>query len=104
MKTEQEQIEEMAEHLINLGELLSLAYAEEVCRGFDKRNKDSYYIEISEKLYSEGYRKASDVIDEFVERLAKKEIIGRVKGELTFVVPCEDIKKVIIEMRQEVEK
>lgn len=59
---------------------------------------------ISNGIYSAGYRKASDVIDEFTERLAKKEIIGRVKGELTFVVPCEDIKKVIIEMRKEVEK
>ena len=104
MKTEQEQIEEMAEHLVNLGELLSLAYAEEVCRGFDKRNKDSYYIEISEKLFQQGYRKATEVIDEFVEKLAKKELICKVKEELTFVVPCEDIKKVIIEMRKEVEK
>ena len=59
---------------------------------------------ITNGIYSAGYRKASDVIDEFVERLAKKEIIGRVKGELTVVVPCEDIKKVIIEMQQEVEK
>ena len=59
---------------------------------------------ISNGIYSAGYRKASDVIDEFAERLAKKEIIGRVKGELTVVVPCEDIKKVIIEMQQEVEK
>lgn len=108
MKTEQEQIEEMAEHLVNLGELLSLAYAEEVCRGFDKRNKDSYYIEICEKLYSKGYRKASDVIDEFVERLGKRfektETIvnclhGRTNTEIDRI-----IKIVAAEMRQEVEK
>ena len=104
MKTKQEQIEEMAEYLVNLGELLSLAYAEEVCRGFDKRNKDSYYIEISEKLYSEGYRKASDVIDEFVERIKKDEESVKIGNEWEAVVRDIDIEKIADEMRQEVER
>lgn len=104
MKTKQEQIEEMAEHLVNLGELLSLAYAEEVCRGFDKRNKDSYYIEISEKLFQQGYRKASDVIDEFVERIKKDEESVKIGNEWEAVVRDIDIEKIAAEMRQEVEK
>lgn len=90
MKTKQEQIEEIeitVRHNCNK-------------QGIAKHCPER----ISNGIYSAGYRKASDVIDEFAERLAKKEIIGRVKGELTFVVPCEDIKKIIIEMRQEAEK
>ena len=104
MKTKQEQIDEMAEYLVNLGELLSLAYAEEVCRGFDKRNKDSYYIEISEKLHIAGYRKASDVIDEFVERIKKDEESVKIGNEWEAVVRDIDIEKIAAEMRQEVEK
>lgn len=104
MKTKQEQIEEMAEHLVNLGDLLSLAYAEEVCRDFDKRNKDSYYIEISEKLFQQGYRKASDVIDEFVERIKKDEESVKIGNEWEAVVRDIDIEKIAAEMRQEVEK
>ena len=104
MKTKQEQIEEMAERLVELGELLSLAYAEEVCRGFDKRNKDSYYIEISEKLFQQGYRKASDVIDEFVERIKKDEESVKIGNEWEAVVRDIDIEKIAAEMRQEVEK
>lgn len=103
MKTRQEQIEELAGRLVELGELLSLAYAEEVCRGFDKRNKDSYYIEISEKLYSEGYRKASDVIDEFASSLKNSIIINDLDKEPREVLLAE-IDELAVEMRQEVEK
>lgn len=100
MKTKQEQsiIEEMARCM---GEKNFLCADD--CENCIQIPCKCKLLKQSKLLYKAGYRKASDVIDEFVERLAKKEIIGRVKGELTVVVPCEDIKKVIIEMRQESE-
>ena len=95
MNKKQEQIKEIAQEICG-------AKDSDICQnGCSKACFDWKY---AERAYFAGYRKASDVIDEFVEKLAKKELIGRVKEELTFVVPCEDIKKVIIEMRQEVEK
>lgn len=62
MKTEQEQINEIAKTMCE-------EFGTDVCN-YDCpcintcANKD-----ISERLYSAGYRKANDVIDEFVERI-----------------------------------
>lgn len=65
MKTEQEQINEIAKTMCE-------EFGTDVCN-YDCpcintcANKD-----ISERLYSAGYRKASDVIDEFAEQLKQK--------------------------------
>ena len=98
MKTDREQIRKIAD---------AISYEcqqSKTCDNCFERGRVCSDYKTAEKLYSAGYRKASDVIEEFVERLAKKEVIGRVNKELTFVVQCEDIKKIISDMRQEVEK
>lgn len=107
MKTKQEQIEEMAK------------FMHYKAHGKDK-NCDNEKCEMcwcsckndAELLYSAGYRKASDVIDEFVERV-KERLEEFTKQDYEDGVPyyhadCEQIDNVIDdvadEMRQEVEK
>lgn len=72
MKTEQEQIKEMAECLSNIDETVDMCEAWN-CEGC-KHKQYSYgyfceYLRKAGRLYDLGYRKASDVIDEFVERI-----------------------------------
>ena len=80
------------------------------CPYFDKRNYVccSEGMKEAEDLYTAGYRKAGEVVDEFVERLEKRfeqtETIanclhGRTNTEIDRI-----IKIVAAEMRQEVEK
>lgn len=69
MCDEQKQIEEMAEHLIDIQRDFN-EYCAKPCRGCELGgivNCENYYK--SEQLYKKGYRKQSEVIDEFVKRL-----------------------------------
>lgn len=63
MKTRQEQIEEMAKDIYKCKNCPS-----------DCNNSCGCYFEAS-RYYKAGYRKASDVIDEFVERL--KQVLNK---------------------------
>lgn len=58
----------------------------------------------AEKLYDAGYRKASEVIDEFVERLKQYEESVKIGNEWKAVVRDVDIERIAAEMRQEVEE
>lgn len=55
-------------------------------------------------MYSQGYRKASEVIDEFVERLKQYEESVKIGNEWKAVVRDVDIERIAAEMRQEVEE
>lgn len=100
---EQKQIEEMAKVIENaITETSSEKAPANVCEARCE----------AEALYSAGYRKQSDVIDEFVERV-KERLEEFTKQDYEDGVPyyhadCEQIDNVIDdvadEMRQEVEK
>lgn len=96
MKTEQEKIEEMAK-------VIQKIYITKISR-------NEYCL--AQDIYKAGYRKASDVIDEFVARV-KERLEEFTKQDYEDGVPyyhadCEQIDNVIDdvadEMRQEVEK
>ena len=55
-------------------------------------------------MYNQGYRKASEVIDEFVERLKQYEESVKIGIEWKAVVRDVDIERIAAEMRQEVEE
>lgn len=93
MKTEQEKIEEMARHM---------------CRIDDEHynckncvvNSPCIYLRGAAMNYNNGYRKASEVIDEFVERLKEEnEISFRRYGK---GIRISTIFRIADEMRQEV--
>lgn len=98
--TEQEQIEEMAK-------VICENYGTNYCKEFCGIATCSDPV-VAQDIYNQGYRKANDVIDEFVERLldrfAKTETIanclhGRTNTEIDSI-----IKIVAAEMRKEFEK
>lgn len=102
MKTEQEQIEEMAKEMY-LNCFCSHDHCE-TCHFVKKCNQNHF----AKNAYNMSYRKASDVIDGFVERLldrfAKTETIanclhGRTNTEIDSI-----IKIVAAEMRKEFRK
>lgn len=90
MKTKQEQIDEMENEL--------LAYTPMIDIPFESFN------EIATAVHNIGYRKASDVIDEFVERLFKLSKEQGEHGVYTIKSWVENVNTVASEMRQEVEK
>ena len=103
MKTEQEQIEEMAQCMCGSKKECIKFYNEEhpcVNNGMCKN------IQAAEIFYNAGYRKASDVIDEFVERLKLKESPKLLTWEYgEGYSDCIKIAEQLAdEMRQEVEK
>ena len=92
MKTEQEQIEEMAQ----------------VIRTWKDTNDINYRFSThyANMLYKAGYRKASDVIDEFVERLKERAL-----HSCREIINCYEVTRIETvlddiadEMRQEVGK
>lgn len=86
MKTEQEKIEEMAK-------VIQKIYITKISR-------NEYCL--AQDIYKAGYRKASEVIDEFVERLKEEnEISFRRYGK---GIGISTIFRIADEMRQEVEK
>lgn len=97
MKTEKEQIDEIAKDII---------YSVEDCHG---NHCDTCYMRErctvkyhAMKVYSAGYRKANEVIDEFVERLKQDEESVKIGNEWKAVVRDVDIERIAAEMRQEV--
>lgn len=104
MKTEQEQIEEMARCM---GEKNFLCADD--CENCIQIPCKCKLVKQSKLLYKAGYRKASEVIDEFLERLKKyiedrNELLeeDRPKFDEEFVEF--GIQMVAAEIRQEVEK
>lgn len=93
MKTKQEKIEEMAK--------ANKCNNKQTCK---ECIKCFSYVH-SEDLYSAGYRKASEVIDEFVERLKQKQFNKDLFNDwagATYVVLVKDVDELAAEMRQEV--
>lgn len=98
IKTEQEQIEEMAYRICGARDV-----------GIIKNCATCKYKNSCEKIiyarifYHKGYRKASDVIDEFVERLNKDWLEVQTKEYGRFYAISEErIHELADEMRQEV--
>lgn len=90
MKTEQEQIEEMAK-------VIQKIYITKISR-------NEYCL--AQDIYEAGYRKANEVIDEFVERVKERALQSCYK-----IINCYEVTRIetVIddiadEMRQEVEK
>ena len=119
MKTEQEQIEEIAKERNEIKDIMNLldkcvslnpmckAEVATVVYGNNYRKITEGSVVFSKEDYNDylneaGYRKASDVIDEFVERLLLE------VNPFCFSLIGREIKSIIItlasEMRQEVEK
>lgn len=110
MKTKQEQIEEMAFSTCDVPktmQFLSKHRGESIkfenCRDCEFYNS-CQHINDTEYFYSAGYRKASDVIDEFAERLKKVIHQRDYIGGYAEIGLCEEIDELAAEMRQEVEK
>lgn len=97
--TEQEKIEEMAKDIYDTG--ISIDGTDIAYGVF---SNDDHFHRIARKLYSAGYRKATEVIDEFVERLKQDEESVRIGNEWKAIVRDVDIERIAAEMRQEVEK
>ena len=95
MKTKQEQIEEIAQEICG-------AKDSDICQ--NGCSKACFVWKYAERAYSAGYRKASDMIDEFVERLKQDEESVKIGNEWKAVVRDVDIERIAAEMRQEVEK
>lgn len=107
MKNKKEQIEEIENVLKN--EQIRISNTSD---GFKDLMKNGVCSVHSKAIYSAGYRKASDVIDEFVERL--KDILTKYEfktfsdGAVLYSIHTksfsDEIAKIAAEMRQEVEK
>ena len=92
MKTEQEQIEEMAKQMCGAIDNSCIHDCTPACGA----------REYAKRCFKAGYRKQSDVIDEFVERLKEEnEISFRRYGK---GIGISTIFRIADEMRQEVEK
>lgn len=92
MKTKQEQIEEMAKQMCGAINNLCIHDCTPACGA----------REYAKRCFEAGYRKANDVIDEFVERLKEEnEISFRRYGK---GIGISTIFRIADEMRQEVEK
>ena len=94
MKTEQEQIEEMAKQMCGAIDNSCIHDCTPACGA----------REYAKRCFKAGYRKASDVIDEFVERLKKVIHQRDYIGGYAEIGLCEEIDELAAEMRQEVEK
>lgn len=97
MKNKKEQIEEMAKCM---GEKNFLCTDD--CENCIQIPCKCKLVKQSKLLYKAGYRKASDVIDEFVERLKQDEESVKIGNEWKAVVRDVDIERIAAEMRQEV--
>ena len=96
MKTDRKQIRKIAD---------AISYEcqqSKTCDGCFARGRVCSDYKTAEKLYKAGYRKATEVIDEFVERLKEEnEISFRRYGK---GIGISTIFRIADEMRQEVEK
>ena len=102
MKTKQEHIDDIAPHMcfvceMNTGFCECIQHGNELC---------GMAYESADRIYKAGYRKASDVIDEFVDRIMN---IVRItycaaNGKDYYEIEVNKFNKLMDEMRQEVEK
>lgn len=101
MKNKKEQIEEIENVLKN--EQIRIA---NTSNGFKDLMKNGVCSVHSKAIYSAGYRKATELIDEFKNRILNKSNIKLVNldGEHKAIVDLADVLKIAAEMRQEVEK
>lgn len=99
MKTKQEQIEEMARCM---GEKNFLCADD--CENCIQIPCKCKLVKQSKLLYKAGYRKATEAIDEFMERLKQDEESVKIGNEWKAVVRYVDIERIAVEMKQEVEK
>lgn len=98
-KPEQEQIEEIAKTMCE-------EYGTAICQHECEIRGDCANLYLSKKLYEAGYRKASDVIDEFAKRIKERAL-----HSCREIINCYEVTRIetVIddiadEMRQEVEK
>ena len=86
MKTREEQVEEMAKAIYATGVALNgTDYA------FGVYDKDDHFHRMANVLYAAGYRKQSDTVREFVEKLRDKEFSAKIGSEWCAVVKSRDI-------------
>lgn len=98
MKTREEQIEEMAKAIYATGVALDgTDYA------FGVYDNDDHFHRMANALYDAGYRKQSDTVREFVERL-KSEYLSKEGDFVYWVIDVDDIAKVAKEYGVEVEE
>lgn len=95
MNDKEKQIEEITKTMCE-------DYGTAICQYGCKIGGDYANSYLSKKLYEAGYRKASDVIDEFMERLKQGEESVKIGNEWGAVVRDVDIERIAAEMRQEV--
>lgn len=100
METDREQIRKIAD---------SISYEcqqSKTCDGCFEMGRVCSDYKTAEKIYSAGYRKASDVIYEFKNRILNEANLKLVNldGEHKAIVDLADVLKIAAEMRQEVEK
>ena len=99
MKMKQEQIEEMAKQMCGAINNSCIHDCTPACGA----------REYAKRCFEAGYRKASDVIDEFVERLIQRVTEnntdeGYLDESIDYTCLMDDINELADEMRHEVEK
>lgn len=110
MKTKQEQIEEMASDICPIHGDCKTCPVNTSCTYLQSARVFYSFADIMLKqIYNEGYRKASDVIDEFALRLiqtvtANNTNEGYLDESVDYAGLVEDIKQLADEMKKEVEK
>ena len=110
MKTKQEQIEEMASDICPIHGDCKTCPVNTSCTYLQGASVFFSFANIMLKqIYNEGYRKASDVIDEFASRLiqtvtANNTNEGYLDESVDYACLVEDIEQLAAEMRKEVEK
>ena len=96
MKTREEQLTEMAKHLCS-------SFNSEYCHHDCPEFCDCRVLVHCEGLQYAGYRKQSDTVREFVERL-KSEYLSKEGDFVYWVIDVDDIAKVAKEYGAEMEK
>lgn len=94
MKTKQEQIEEIVKDIKSI-----LIKTHKRCRTLQEDYMQDKY---AENLCKAGYRKASDVIEDFVKKLI--DFPHWLENGTVLVIHMEELLELAAEMRQEVEK
>ena len=90
MKTKQEQIEEMENELLAHTPIIDIPF--------------ETFNEVAAAVYNMGYRKASDVIDEFVKKITCRLSYDRDSELYDKTIFVLMLNKIVAEMRQEMEK
>lgn len=92
MKTREEQIEEMAKAIYATGVAL-----DGTDHAFGVYDNDDHFHRMANALYAAGYRKQSDTVREFAEKLRDKEFSAKIGSEWVAVVKSLDIDELVKE-------